>query len=650
MAADDKSSEHDIDQNKPPHSRREFLRSTLGAGLAAGAGLSNQAAFAATDETTPAERPNILWLTCEDIGPHLGCFGDDYADTPALDAFAARSLRYDSCWSTAPVCAPARTTIITGMYPPSTGSEHMRSLTRLPEGFKMFPQYLRTAGYYCTNNAKEDYNLVKPGEVWDDSSRNAHWKNRDPGQPFFAVFNSGVTHESRIRSRPHEAVHDPANAPVPAYQPDTPEVRRDWAQYYDTITTMDRWAGDQLKALDDAGLADDTIVFFYGDHGSGMPRSKRWPYHSGLHVPLIIHIPPKFQHLAPQDYQPGGSTNRLVGFVDLAPTVISLAGIESPNHFQGHAFLGVHEAQEQPFQFGFRGRMDERYDMVRTVRDKRYHYIRNYMPHKIYGQYLDYMFQTPTTRVWKELYDQGKLTATQRRFWETKPPEELYDLQNDPDEINNLAESPEHKRTLEQLRRVQREWALQIRDVGFLPEDEMYSRAPESSPYGLGHDATRYPLDRILPMAEAASSLDGDAMPELLKGLSDEDSAVRYWAAMGFLMHEREGVAEGRNALRETLAGDASPNVRVVAAEALGRYGDDSDLDPALNALRALSRPRENSYYTTLLALNAIDALGLKAAPLRDHIAALSKERDWPPPRGEGYTQQLAARCLTTIG
>jgi arylsulfatase A-like enzyme len=249
-------------------------------------------------------RPNILWITCEDIGPHLRACGDTYSVTPNLDDLATRSIIFMNAWSNAPVCAPARTTIISGMYAPSTGSEHMRSMMPMPAGDRMYPQYLRDAGYYCTNNAKEDYNLEKPGKVWDESSKTAHWRNRPAGKPFFAIFNLLITHESQIRTRPHEFIHDPAKARIPAYMPDTLEVRQDWAQYYDNITTMDGQAAQILKELKDDGLGQDTIVFFYGDHGSGMPRSKRWPYNSGLNVCILLHVPDKFKQLAPPEYKP----------------------------------------------------------------------------------------------------------------------------------------------------------------------------------------------------------------------------------------------------------------------------------------------------------------------------------------------------------
>ena len=239
-----------------------------------------------------ADRPNVLWISSEDNGPHLGCYGDDYATSPHLDELAARACRYNFCWSNAPVCAPARTTIITGMYANSLGAEHMRSQVPMPEGALLFPEYLRQAGYYCTNNVKEDYNVLKSGQEWDESSNRAHWKNRAEGQPFFAVFNHTISHESQIRNEIDEQhrIHDPAQVRIPAYHPDTPEVRKDWAQYYDRITMMDAAAGRNLRELEDAGLADDTIIFYFGDHGSGMPRNKRWLYNSGLHVPLLVHI------------------------------------------------------------------------------------------------------------------------------------------------------------------------------------------------------------------------------------------------------------------------------------------------------------------------------------------------------------------------
>lgn len=599
-------------------------------------------------EARQQARPNILWITSEDNGPHLGAFGDDYAVTPSLDRLASMGVRYLHVWSTAPVCAPARTAIISGLYPSSTGSEHMRSMTRLPAGMKMYPQFLREAGYYCTNNSKEDYNLEKPGQVWDDSSRQAHWKNRRPGQPFFAIFNHTVSHESQIRIRPHELKSDPARVRLPAYHPDTPEVRRDWAQYYDKIAELDALAGENLRELEEAGLLEDTIVFYYSDHGSGMPRSKRWPYNSGLHVPLIVYIPDKFRHLAPPDYVAGGTSERMICFVDLAPTLLSLAGIRPPEYLQGGAFMGTFQDPPREYVFGLRGRMDERYDLVRSVRDTRYIYIRNYMPHRIYGQYLDYMFQTSTTRVWRQLYDEGRLSPPQTFFWETKPPEELYDLETDPDEVRNLAGSAAHREILERLRVALRNFILETRDAGFLPEAELHARSADSTPYELARDRRRYPLERILAVAEQASSLEAGEESALKEALRDGDSAARYWAAMGLLMRGSGAVASAREELGKALD-DPAPSVRIAAAEALARHGGEAELARALDVLADLADLERQGMYVALQALNALDAAGPRAAEIKETLQNLPRQDPSLPSRLAEYVPRLLDYLLARL-
>jgi len=594
------------------------------------------------------EQPNILWITSEDNGPHLGCYGDSFAVTPNLDRLAKRSLRYTKASSTAPVCAPARTTIISGIYPPATGAEHMRSMTRLPAGFKMYPVYLRELGYYCTNNSKEDYNLEKVGNVWDESGRKAHWKNRPNGKPFFAIFNHTISHESQIRNKinPADRIHDPAKVSLPTYHPDTPEVRKDWAQYHDRITMMDKLVGKNLRELKEAGLADDTIVFYYGDHGSGMPRSKRWPYFSGLNVPLIIHVPEKFKHLAPPEYKTGGTSDRLVGFIDLAPTLLSIAGSKAPAHMQGHAFMGQQTAPAQKFSFGFRGRMDERYDMVRTVFDGRHVYIRNYMPHKPYGQYLDYMFQTPTTRVWHDLYHAGKLNAAQSIFWQTKPSEELYDLEADPDEVNNLATSKDHSDVMKRMRRAHRSWAAKVRDVGFLPEAEIHSRAGNDSPYEMGHDDSRYDFNAIFQAADIATRKGKKATEQLPGLIKNDDSAVRYWAAMGYLIRGKNGVRKGRESLVAALE-DKSPSVRIIAAEALGRYGRNIEAKRATKVLMQYADPAKNGICLSMYALNALDVIGEHVNPHREAIGKMARIDPKANSRMRNYANRLIGRILS---
>lgn len=587
------------------------------------------------------DKPNILWLTSEDHGPEMGCYSDNVARTPNIDALAAKGMLFKRAWSVAPVCAPARTAIISGIYPSSSGGLHMRSMVSLAAGQKMYPQFLREAGYYCTNNSKTDYNLREPGQVWDASSGKAHWKNRAAGQPFFAIFNSTASHESQIRKRPHAAITKPAEVRVPAYHPDTPEVRQDWAQYYDKVSESDADAGRRLRELDEAGLAEETIVFYYGDHGSGMPRSKRWAGNSGLHVPLVVYFPEKWKHLAPKEYQPGGKSERMISFVDLAPTVLSLAGIAPPEWMQGRAFAGPHQTEPQPLLFGERGRMDERMDLVRSVSDGRYVYLRNFHPHVSQAQRVSYQFETPTTRVWHELFRQGKTNEAQSIFWRVpKTPEELYDLETDRDEVHNLADSPEHQAILAKLRAALRKHLLQVRDVCLLPEPELHARSAGMSPYELARDADKYPLEKILSAAELASSLDPAAGPQSQLALADRDSAVRYWAALGLLIRGEKSVQANSAGLTAALD-DESPSVQIVAAEALAAHGDKAARTKALDTLARLMVPKNQGVLTAMTALAAIEALGPKAASLHDRIAKLDPKGPLPDGRYSSYVPRL---------
>lgn len=595
-----------------------------------------------------ADRPNVLWLTSEDNGPQLGCYGDPFATTPHLDKLAARSIRYLHAWSVAPVCAPARTTIISGLYPSSTGSEHMRSRVSLPPQFQLLPQYLREAGYYCTNNAKEDYNLEKPGRIWDESSRKAHWQNRAPNQPFFAVFNFEQTHESQCRKRPHTFVHDPAKVSVPAFHPDCREVRESWAQYHDQMTVMDGKIGEVLAQLETEGLAQDTVVFYFGDHGPGLPRCKRTPCNSGLQVPLLVHFPDKWRRLAPKDCQPGGTSDRLVSFVDLAPTLLSICGVRPPGHFQGLAFAGEFTAPPREFNYGLRGRMDERCDLVRSVTDGRFVYLRNYMPHRPWGQHNAYLFETPMTVAWQKLFQQGKLSPELAAFWLPKAPEELYDLQEDPAEIRNLAASPRHRKTLERLRKANREQLLKIRDVDLLPEAEMLARAQNSTPWDLGHDDLKYPVDRILRQAEAASMLDGESTDALLLGLADADSAVRYWSVLGLLMRGEKAVSLGAEELMKLLR-DPCPSVRIAAAETMAKAGPSEHREAAIALLLTAANVAENPYYAAVAALNAIDELDAKIAGHLAEIQALPRRAPHREPRTGDYPERLLAKILADL-
>ncbi|HSB16238.1 MAG TPA: sulfatase [Bryobacteraceae bacterium] len=426
----------------------------------------------------PAARPNILWITCEDTSPDLGCYGDSWARTPNLDRLASQGARYTNAFSVYGVCAPSRSSIITGMYPASIGTHHMRSQGVPPPYVKCFTEYLRAAGYYCTNNSKTDYNFPAPLTAWDESGNRAHWRKRPKDQPFFSVFNITTTHESQIWPANNakatailapEERHDAAHAKVPPYYPDTPLTRCDWANYYDLVTAMDKQAGGLLRQLENDGLAENTIVFFYGDHGRGLPRAKRWAYEASLHVPLIVR--------RPGTIAPGAVTDRLVSLMDLGPTLLSIAGVEIPKYMQGRAFLGDRAAQPRKYVFGARDRMDEAYDLIRAARDGRFHYIRNLQSCKPYAQYIDYMETGQTMKEMRRLNKASQLQGPQRLFFvPEKAPEELYDIPSDPHCIHNLAAAPAHQNTLKRMRAAVDEWMSEIKDLGSVPEDQLKER------------------------------------------------------------------------------------------------------------------------------------------------------------------------------
>lgn len=572
-----------------------------------------------------SERPNILWISSEDHGPHLGCYGDEYATTPNLDAFAASSLRYDKASSNAPVCAPARTTVISGMYPPSLGAHNMRSRVPSPSYLKFFPVYLRDAGYYTTNNHKEDYNLDTDDKGWNESSTTAHWKDRpDPKQPFFAVFNYTGTHESQIRNENKTPHHDPALAPVPPYQPDIPEVRKDWAQYYDRLTELDSYFQERLDELEAAGLAEDTIVIFWSDHGSGMPRSKRYPGWSGLHVAMIAHIPEKFKHLAPSEYLPGGASDRLVGFVDLAPTTLALAGIEAPAYYQGQAFLGENIAPAPHHSFGFKGRMDERIDECRSVTDGRYVYIRNYYPHLPHGQFLWYQQQTQTTSKWYQLFKDGKLDAVQSAFWQPHPAEELFDLANDPHETINLANSPEHAKALSSLRSALASHQERTRDLSFVPE----------------------PIIRKIALSgeSPAEALAAYFLPNDNRANLPEYPISEYWRFANLLAASEHDI---QAALPKAIAAieHHEPCVAVVASELVALHSQDRDVrNQALEKLVAYARYPENELILSLQAGVALDRIHEAGTALPESVNQLTSEHPSIPGWAKSYRPRLVER------
>ena len=568
------------------------------------------------------ERPNILWITSEDNSPFFGCYGDDFATTPTFDKLAAEGFRYTHAYANAPVCAPARNTIITGVYANSNGSQHMRSYYKKSDKVPLYPVLLRQAGYYCTNNSKEDYNFDKNDTkgIWDESSRKAHYKNRKPGQPFFAIFNLTVSHESSIhKSIPDSLLrHDPAKVTLPPYHPDTEEMRHDWAQYYDKVQDLDTQVGELLDELDREGLADNTIVFYYGDHGGVIARSKRYVYESGTHVPFIIRIPEKYKDLYPAE-KPGMPVDRLISFVDLAPTLLSIIGAPIPEVMQGHAFLGAKKTPDPEYAYMFRGRMDERYDMCRAVRSRKYRYIHNYMPYRIYGQHLNYLWKAPSIRSWEKAWKEGKCDSIQSVFWNTKPAEELYDTENDPWEVNNLSRDPAYKDQLLKMRQACNNWERKIRDTGFIPE-AMLAELAGNIPYYDYMRSGEVNMDVLIKAADLATLGGPENLEDYTKMLNDKYGPVRYWGATGLLILE----SDARPALKELKAAlsDPMPDVVSVVAEALYRLDEKEAAIEAL--LGVLKDPNEMA---RTRALNALDVLGDDSQQVKNAVVDLLKSK-----------------------
>lgn len=433
------------------------------------------------------ERPNIVWIVVEDMSPeHLETYGGTGGKTPNLNAFAAESLQYQNAFSTAGVCAPSRAALITGAYQTSIGAMHMRTLgmsanaldayppgfqsysTVLPEGMWPYPVHLRMAGYYVTNNVKEDYQFRSPVTMWDESSNKAHYRNRpDPNQPFFSIFNFTTTHESQVwvREGQDSLLVDPKDLSVPPVYPDDSITRRSLARFITNVMRMDKQVGEVIAQLKEDGLYENTIIFFYSDHGDGMPYFKREMYDRGLRVPLMVKAP---------WLEGGEKTDELVSFVDFGPTLLSLAGIPIPESMQGQAFLGAQKAKPRKYIYAARDRMDSEYDRVRAVSDGRYKYIRNYMPEKPNYQNIRFRLQNPLMPHLLDLQEKGLLNENQARwFAQSKPEEELYDTQTDPWEFTNLAGNPEYAEKLAELRKAHEDWITEFGDKGALNEMEM---------------------------------------------------------------------------------------------------------------------------------------------------------------------------------
>ena len=559
--------------------------------------------------------PNILWITSEDTSPVFGCYGDPQAATPAIDQVAAQGVVYTNAYASAPICAPARSCLISGMYATSLGTQHLRSDVPIPDFVRGLPAYLSNSGYFTFLYGKTDYNFDPKG-MWDYREKELMpWRNRDKDQPFFGMYTIGETHEggANIEEKYREAVadlpdsllHDPEQAQLPPYFPNTPEFRNIWSDYYDLVSDFDVTVGNIIQGLKEDGLYDNTIVFIFSDHGFGLPRYKRWLYKTGLQVPLIVRIPPQYQHLTTQA---AGSTNReLVSFVDFAPTVLNLAAIPIPSYMEGHSFLGKPRASPRNYVYGARGRADNMYEVSRAVLDSQYIYIRHYFPHYPYIQ-PGYIFsdRKRSFRELRTLKEQNLLEGEALDMWLPKGVEELYDLHQDPQELRNLSENADYQEVKERMQRALHTWMKEYKDTGLLLEPEMMIRAQGSTPYQMAHDPEKYDVSKVLEAAEMVGKAD---VPMITGKLKDQDSGVRFWAAMALQAQGEEAKASYEDLKR--LLNDPSPTVQIAAAETLCRWNQCEVALPVLGKWVRDDRP-----WLALQAARSIELVGATAKPL----------------------------------
>ncbi len=524
------------------------------------------------DELDP--KPNILWIVTEDNSLHyMNLYTKGGAEMPNVSSLASEGVVFNNAFSNAPVCSVARSTIITGVYSPRIGTQYHRrmSLVKLPDDVKPLPVYLKEAGYYTSNNSKEDYNFIKDGEIWDESSGKASYKNRKKDQPFFHVQNFHNTHEGQL----HFDQEHLENAlktnnldsvkPFP-YHPDTPTFRYTQSLYHKHHKDVDKEIGKFIKKLEDENLLDNTIIFYYADHGGVLPRSKGYIYESGLNVPLVVRVPEKFKKLSP--FKAGSRTSTFVEFVDLVPTVLSLAGIEIPRSVDGKPFLGKKlkksKLEKQNTTFGYADRFDEKYDLVRSVRVGKYKYIRNYQPFNVDGLYNFYRYKMLAYKEWYKLFQEGKLNDVQSQFFKPRAPEALYNIDEDPHEIKNLAKDKNYIEILLDLRRKLNDHLVSINDLSFIPEPHLLENGLD--------DIVSYSeknkdlISRLIKISDLSLNDYKQVSSKIQDALNDINPWVRYWGLIVSSSFASKAL-ENKKQINSIFENDPENLVRMRAAE-----------------------------------------------------------------------------------
>jgi N-sulfoglucosamine sulfohydrolase len=576
-------------------------------------------------------QPNVVWFSTEDISCLINPYGDNTVPTPNLNRLANEGITFENAFTVCGVCAPSRHSIITGMYPSTTGGNYMRTWDRkVPEDFTFWISLFRKAGYYCTNNAKTDYNFTEPdnASLWDDCNKTAHWINRKKDQPFFAVFNDHVTHESMMWNNKGDAytvIKD--SVPLPPYFPDDPIIRKDVARVYSNIMDMDLHVGVILRQLEQAGLMDSTIFVFWSDHGGPLPRQKREIYDAGTKVPLIIRLPGgKFAKAKMDD---------IVTLMDLGPTMLSLCGIKPPKDVHAKAFMGKYKTATREYFFAARDRMGAAYDIVRATRDKRYLYIRNYEPGKSPHYYIGYRAGMDMYNRMLELKEQNKLNQEQMIwFAENKLTEELYDTWNDPFQLNNIAGLPANDSILARLREQHEKWFIEIKDIGLIPEAEVFALQEQfkKTIYQIIREQD-YPMQKIRETA-ILNEKGPEAIPELEKALSDTMATIRFWAARG--LGRLGKAAQNSIPLLQKAIRDNNPIVRIAAGYALYQLGEKQV------GYQVVKKELSSEHY--FVRMMAPDYISRMMPEAKDALAVLGKIS-----KEKGYTGKAADLAIRKI-
>jgi arylsulfatase A-like enzyme len=523
-------------------------------------------------------RPNIVWLVSEDSSMH---YFEHYfpggAPTPNISALAAHGLTYQHAFSMAPVCSVARTTLITGCYAPRIGTQyHRRSVSApMPDGLKMFPAYLRDAGYYTTNREKKDYNADETNGTWDESSKAATWRNRKAGQPFFHMQSFTTSHESSLHfteaeMRTDKLVTATQSIAIAPYHPDTELFRYTAARYRDRIRQIDAQIGEVIAELANDGLLEDTFIFYFGDHGGVLPRGKGYAYESGLHIPLVIRVPDKYRSLV--DAPDGTRIDGFVSFVDFGPTTLNLAGASFPNTLvDGQAFLGsgisTASVNQRQSAIGYADRFDEKYDLVRTLRIGKYEYVRSYQPFNFDGLHNGYRYKMLAYQEWRDLHQSGKLNSTQSQFFERRPAELLFDCESDPHEIKNLAADPSFAEVLSKMRSELQQRLKRYPDLSFYPESYLADAAfANPTAFGKSHQAE---IASLIDVADLELLPWNQAEPALKTALASPNPWLRYWGCIAATSFGKDA-SPLMAVVKKLASNDEQLLVRTRAAEFLG--------------------------------------------------------------------------------